>query len=162
MSALALYDTIIPQTTMKVNAIMNQPNQPPRNIYELIGKIKGLSSLQLEKVALGVKQQMLIHILVSYVNDGAVSAEVFATGLHTGMTATNGMARNNPAVSKLVADIKTLGSPRYKSTNLGIKQQVLTNMLLSHINNAMLTLEVYNVGFKGFSDELLVSIDKKA
>ena len=104
---------------------------------------------------------MLIHILLSYINDGAVSAEVFAAGLHTGAMTTSGMAKNNPAVAKLAADIKTLGSPRYKATNLGIKQQVLTNMLLEYVNNAAVTLEVYNVGFKGFSDHLLETIDKK-
>jgi len=52
----------------------------PRNPYELVGLIKGLNGSELKKTALHLRQQILINILLSYINSSEVTAEAFAAG----------------------------------------------------------------------------------
>lgn len=54
-------------------------NRPP-NTYELIGLIKGLTAPKMATMALHLKQQILINILLSHINNSAVTAEVFRAG----------------------------------------------------------------------------------
>jgi hypothetical protein len=58
---------------------MAQPTRP-RNPYELIGLVKGLQSPDMKKMALHLKQQILINILLSYINNIEVTRECFAAG----------------------------------------------------------------------------------
>ena len=57
-----------------------QPNRP-RNTYELCGLIKNLSSNNMKNTAIHLKQQILINILLSYINSPEVNALVFQAGL---------------------------------------------------------------------------------
>ena len=53
----------------------------PRNPYELIGLIKGLSSPDMKKMNIVLRQQILINILLSYINNIEVNKECFAAGI---------------------------------------------------------------------------------
>ena len=69
-----------------------QPGKPgrPRNPYELVGLIKGLRPKQINNIDKKLhpmpagekleRQQILINILLSYINSPEVSLEVFKSG----------------------------------------------------------------------------------
>ena len=74
------------------------PNRP-RNPYELIGLIKGLSSPDMKKMNIVLKQQILINILLSYINNIEVNKECFAAGfdsLSNELKNTSGIPINPP------------------------------------------------------------------
>lgn len=57
------------------------PNSKIRNSYELIGLIKALGSPKAKAMALGLRQQLLINVLITYINNANVTAEIFSVGL---------------------------------------------------------------------------------
>jgi len=57
------------------------PNARPRNTYELVGLVKGLSAPAMQKAAPHLKMQILLNILLSYINSPEVNSEVWKAGL---------------------------------------------------------------------------------
>lgn len=52
----------------------------PRNIYEVCGLVKGLAGPDMSKLSLPLKQQILINVLLSYINAPDLNREVFKAG----------------------------------------------------------------------------------
>ena len=53
----------------------------PRNLYETIGLVRGLSSPQMAKASQHIKMQILLNILLAYINSPEVNMEVWRAGL---------------------------------------------------------------------------------
>lgn len=62
---------------------MSNKTSRPQNPYELVGLIKGLNSPDMKKVALHLRQQILINILLAFINNGAVTKECFGAGFES-------------------------------------------------------------------------------
>jgi len=55
----------------------------PKSAYDVVGLIKGLSSPEMKKVAMPLRMQILINILLSFINNGSITKEVFAAGFES-------------------------------------------------------------------------------
>ena len=56
------------------------PQNRPRNPYELISLIRGLKQPDMSKMNITLRQQILINILLSYLNNIEINKEIFACG----------------------------------------------------------------------------------
>lgn len=63
---------------------------------------------------------------------------------------------------ELIGAVRGLGTPDSLRLHLGIRQQILINILLSYVQNPQVTMEVYSIGLTSLSDDLLKTIDKKS
>ena len=57
-----------------------EPNKRFKNVYELIGAVKSLSGPQYAKHHRAIKQEVLINMLTTFINDSNLTAEIFRGG----------------------------------------------------------------------------------
>jgi len=76
----------------------NRPSKP-NSPYAMIGLIRGLTSPDMKKMAIHLRQQILINILLSYIDNAEITAEVWKCGfdsLSNELKATAGIPTTPP------------------------------------------------------------------